>query len=157
MIASCARSTTRAATGQHHYLSCERKVVSDATPLRFLRLWQTVGALLIGLVAYLSLTPYPIEVPVPFGDKYGHILAYATLMFWFAQIYPGQRARMAWAVAFVAMGIGLEFLQCLTDNRIFEIADMLADASGVSIGWLGAPPRSPHALRYIEARLRGGS
>ena len=64
---------------------------------------------------------------------------------------------MAWAGAFVAMGIGLEFLQGLTDYRTFEIADMLADAFGVSIGWLGAPPRSPHVLRYIEARWRGGS
>jgi VanZ family protein len=132
-------------------------VVPDAAPLRLLRLWQIVGALLIGFVVYLSLTPFSIELPVEQGDKYGHILAYATLMFWFAQMYPGQRARMAWAGAFVAMGIGLEFLQGLTDYRTFEIADMLADAFGVSIGWVGAPPRSPHVLRYIETRWRGGS
>lgn len=132
-------------------------MVSDAAPLRLVRLWQTVGALLIGFVVYLSLTPFPIELPVEQGDKYGHILAYATLMFWYAQLYPGQRVRMALAGAFVAMGIGLEFLQLLTDYRSFEIADMLADAFGVSVGWLAAPPRSPHVLRYIETRWRGGS
>src|SRR5437867_946801 len=126
-------------------------------PLRFLRLWQTIGVLLIGFVVYLSLTPYPIEVPVEHGDKYGHILAYSTLMFWFAQIYPRQRARVAWAAAFVTMGIGLEFLQRLTDYRTFEIADMVGDAVGVSIGWLAAPPRSPQALRYIEARWLDGA
>jgi VanZ family protein len=136
---------------------CECKVVPGAAPLRFLRLWQTVGVLLIGFVVYLSLAPYPIEVPVQHGDKYGHILAYATLMYWYAQIYPGQRTRMAWAATFVAMGIGLEFLQRLTDYRAFETADMLADALGVGVGWLGAPPRSPHALRYIEARWRRDS
>jgi VanZ family protein len=132
------------------------QAVPDPT-LRFLRLWQTIGALLIGFVVYLSLTPHPIEVPVEHGDKYGHILAYATLMFWFAQIYPEQPARIGWAIGFVAMGIGLEFLQRLTDYRTFEIADMFADACGVSLGWLAASPRSLHALRYIEARWRGGS
>jgi VanZ family protein len=124
--------------------------------LQFLRLWQVIGMALISLVVYLSLTPYPVEVPVEHGDKYGHILAYTMLMFWFAQIYPGQRARITWAGAFVAMGIGLEFLQRLTSYRTFEIADMLGDALGVSVGWLGAPPRLPNALRWIESHLRMG-
>lgn len=127
----------------------------DST-LRFLRLWQTIGALLIGLVVYLSLTPHPVEIPVEHGDKYSHILAYATLMFWCGQIYPEQRMRMGWAVGFVAMGVGLEFLQRLTEYRTFEVADMVADACGVSLGWLAAPPRVPRALRYIEACWRGG-
>jgi len=122
----------------------------DDPTLRFLGLWQTIGALLIGLVVYLSLTPHPVEVPVEQGDKYGHVLAYATLMFWFAQIYRWWHMRMAWATGFVAMGIGLEVLQYLTGYRTFEIADMVADAFGVSLGWLVAPPRSPHVLRYVE-------
>jgi len=132
-------------------------MTATEAPLRFLRLWQTLGVLLIGFAVYLSLMPDPIQVPVEQGDKYGHMLAYATLMFWFAQIYPGQRVRMAWAVAFVALGIELEFLQRLTDYRTFEISDMVADAFGVCVGWLAAPPRLPHALRYIEARWPGGS
>ena len=122
------------------------------SPRRFLRLWQAIGALLIVFVIYESLTPHPIEVPIEQGDKYGHVLAYATLMAWFAQIYLGWSARMAWAVGFVAMGIGLEFLQGLTDYRTFEVADMMADAAGVSLGWLAAPPRLPEMLRYVEAR-----
>jgi VanZ family protein len=130
--------------------------VPDAA-LRFLRLWQVIGISLIGLVVYLSLAPSPIELAVEYGDKYGHFLAYATLMYWFAQIYPAQRARMAWAAAFIAMGIGLESLQRLTGYRTFEIADMVANAFGVSVGWLGAPPRLPHALRGIEARWLRGS
>src|SRR5213594_1296720 len=54
------------------------KTVTEA-PLRFLRLWQTVGVLLIGFVVYLSLTPDLINLPVEQGDKDGHVLAYATL------------------------------------------------------------------------------
>ena len=126
-------------------------------PTALRRVWCAIGIGLVMLVIWLSLTPSPIEIPVEQGDKYGHMLAYATLMFWFAQIYPGQRVRMAWAVAFVALGIELEFLQRLTDYRTFEISDMVADAFGVCVGWLAAPPRLPHALRYIEARWPGGS
>ena len=112
-----------------------------------------MGALLIGFVLYESFTTVPIEVPLAGGDKYGHILAYATLMFWFAQIYPGRRRRIEWAFAFVVMGIAIEFLQGLTDYRSFEIADMVAGAVGVCVGWLVSPPRSPHLLRWIETRL----
>jgi VanZ family protein len=118
--------------------------------LRFLRLWQGIGALLIAFVVYESLTPHPIEVPLPQGDKYGHILAYATLMAWFAQIYLGRSARTAWAVGFVAMGIGLEFLQGLTDYRSFEIADMIANAVGAGIGWCAVQTPLKSALARVE-------
>jgi VanZ family protein len=127
------------------------------SPLRHVRLWQIVGALLISFVFYESLTPTPIEVPIEEGDKYGHVLAYATLMYWFAQIHLGPRARTGWAVAFIAMGIGLEFLQWFTDYRTFDVADMLADAIGVGVGWLLAPPRLPHLLRYVEMLWVGDS
>jgi VanZ family protein len=122
--------------------------------LRFLRLWQAIGVLLIGFVVYLSLTPHPIEVPVKHGDKYGHVLAYATLMFWFAQIYLGRHARIGWAIGFVAMGVGLEFLQRLTDYRTFEIADMIADACGVIIALKWGQVRFPQ-IRDASHRKSG--
>jgi hypothetical protein len=81
-----------------------RVPITDST-LRFLRLWQVVGVLLIGLVIYLSLTPYPIDgIPVENGDKYDHLLAYATLMFWFAQIHEQSRVRLCLALALIGMG-----------------------------------------------------
>jgi VanZ family protein len=131
---------------------------SDATAVavkqaRLRRWWTAVGYLLIVIVVYLSLTPAPLEIPVEQGDKYGHVLAYATLMFWFAQLHTGHRPRVLWACAFVAMGIGLEFVQRLTDYRTFEIADMIADACGVLIGWLIAPPRLPSLLALVESRI----
>jgi hypothetical protein len=51
------------------------------------------------------------------------------------------------------MGIGLEFEQGLTDYRTFEVQDMVADAMGVLVGWIAAPPRSPHLIRFVEARF----
>lgn len=134
-----------------------RVPITDST-LRFLRLWQVVGVLLIGLVIYLSLTPYPIDgIPVENGDKYDHLLAYATLMFWFAQIHEQSRVRLCLALALIGMGVGLEFLQRLTGFRTFEIGDMTASAIGVCVGWIASPPRLPHLLRHLEARWPHGS
>ena len=76
--------------------------------LRFLRLWQTIGTVLIGFVVYLSLTPHPIEVPVEHDGKYGHGLAHATMIFWFAQLDARQRTRLAYAIGLVAAGAALE-------------------------------------------------
>ena len=124
--------------------------------IRLRRLWKVIGALLIGFVIYASLTPDPIAVPVERGDKYGHVIAYATLMLWFAQLHSDSRERIGWAVAFTAMGVGLEFLQHLTGYRTFEVSDMVAGALGVLAGWIAAPPRSPNVLGYIEARWPAG-
>lgn len=110
---------------------------------------------MIGFVLFESFTTAPIEVSVANGDKFGHVLAYATLMFWFAQIHLSGSSRAGWALAFIAMGIGVEFVQGLTDYRSFEVADMIADAVGVSLGWLIAPPRSPHVLLWLETRCLG--
>jgi VanZ family protein len=119
--------------------------------MRLHRPWQLIGWMLVVLVVYLSLTPAPIEFPVEDGDRYEHALAYATLMFWFAHLHDGFRARVGLALAFIAMGVGLEFAQGMTGYRSFQVPDMIANAVGVGIGWLAAPPRLPHALRLIEA------
>ena len=57
-------------------------------------------------------------------------------MFLFCQIYVQRNARIAYALAFVAMGIGLEFLQGMTGYRSFDVMDMLANTIGVALGWI---------------------
>lgn len=118
--------------------------------LRARRLWQSLGWVLILLVAFLSLTPNPVEVPVAAGDKLGHVLAYGVLMVWFANLYETSAKRRMFAIGFVAMGIALEFVQGWSGYRTFELADMVADAIGVAAGWVFAPPRIPNVLRSIE-------
>ena len=54
-------------------------------------------------------------------------------MFLFCQIYA---RRIAFAVAFITMGVALEFLQGMTGYRTFDVFDMLANAVGVALGWL---------------------
>ena len=115
------------------------------------KLWLVFGWLLILLVIYLSLAPIAIEVPVEEGDKLGHVAAYAALMFWFANLYESSNRRSMLAIGFVALGVALEFAQGWTGYRNFEVADMVANALGVAVGWVLAPPRLPNILRRIES------
>ncbi|HUQ25189.1 MAG TPA: VanZ family protein [Burkholderiales bacterium] len=72
------------------------------------------------------------------GDKVGHFAAYGLLMLLFCQIYVRRNTRAACALAFVAMGIALEFLQGMTETRTFDVMDMLANTVGVALGWIVA-------------------
>ena len=56
-------------------------------------------------------------------------------MFWFCLLYPLPKTRIAYATLWIAMGVGLEFVQGQLGYRIFEVYDMLANTLGVLIGW----------------------
>ena len=112
-----------------------------------------IGIGLVLTVISLSLTPRPIEVPIAQGDKLGHVAAYATLMCWFAHLDSRYRARLAYAIAFVTLGVALEFVQRLVGYRSFDVNDMLASAIGVLAGWAAAPPRGPDVLGFLERTL----
>ena len=96
-----------------------------------------IGWAAVAVVVYLSLTPAPPQVDLDGGDKLGHFLAYASLTWWFGQLYF-RRARAAYALGFVAMGIALEFAQGALGYRSMELADMAANALGAAAGWAGA-------------------
>jgi VanZ family protein len=91
-----------------------------------------------GAIVWLSLTPAPPEVDISEGDKIGHFLGYGLLMFWFAQLYAKRRTRVAYALGFIAMGVGLEFLQAQLGYRSFDLFDMYANTVGVLLGWAAA-------------------
>jgi len=94
-----------------------------------------------------------------FSDKYEHIAAYAVLMLWFCQIYLSTAQRGCIALLLVALGVTLEFLQRATGYREFEVADMVAGAAGICLGWLLAPPRLPNWLALAQSlfsQRRGG-
>ena len=117
-------------------------------------LWLVLGWLLVLFVIYVSVMPDPVQLPVVEGDKFGHVLAYASLMSWFANLYELPARRMQFAIGFIALGIALEFVQQSTGYRSFEIADMAADAAGVAVGWLIAPPRIPNYLQGMGKLLQ---
>ena len=100
--------------------------------------WIAIGWFGVAMVIVLSLIPSPPTLPVEQGDKFEHVAAYGSLMFWFAQAYLRWNERRWIAAALVALGIGLEYVQGWTGWRDFSYADMAADAIGVALGWLVA-------------------
>ena len=89
-------------------------------------------------IVWLSLTPAPPDVDIEHGDKIGHFVGYGLLMFWFSQLYSRTSTRIAYAIGFAAMGIGLEFMQGQLGYRTYEVFDMYANTLGVLLGWAAA-------------------
>lgn len=104
------------------------------SPLRFRSVWLAVGSVLVAVVAYLSLTPDPLEAGRFHGVKVGHLIAYATLMLWFAQIFRSTPGRIAVGLLLTFLGVVLEYLQGTTGYRSFAHADMRDNALGVVLG-----------------------
>jgi VanZ family protein len=121
--------------------------------LQALRWWRLLGLCLICSIVFLSLQANPMELSrVEMGDKWAHLLAYGVLMAWFGLIV---HRRWQWlpAVLFVLLGVGLEFIQGLTGYRYFDMADMLANALGVMLGYWLCATRFRYFLSHLESRF----
>jgi VanZ family protein len=104
-------------------------------PLRFRRLWAFIGYGLVILVSILSLSPsLPLPTDFPWADKFYHLLAYAVLMLWFAQLHPKSRYG-GLVCGFIALGILLEVLQSQSGIRSGEVWDVAANSLGTILSW----------------------
>ena len=121
--------------------------------LRFHKTWLWSGWGIAVIIIFLSLYPHQFSSVGNVLDKLEHVLAYAVLMLWFANLHLSRIPRLGYAIGFLAMGIALEFIQRWTGYRSFEVADMLADALGIITGWLLSPPRLPSLLLFLERAL----
>lgn len=117
--------------------------------------WLALGGVWVAIVFYLSLTPNPPETVSFDGvDKLEHALAYILLMLWFCQVIVTKQARIFLFIAFVVMGVGIEILQGLSGYRYFEYADMLANTTGVLIGFGLAHTRMGCILMKLERNAK---
>jgi len=123
--------------------------------LHWWRFWFAVGCLWVGTVTVMSLIALHGNWGYTHSDKVLHMTAYASSMGWFMQLYPRHRQRFFLAVLLVAQGIGIEFLQGLTDYRSFDYWDMVANTLGVGLAWLLGFGFLSRILLYLEAWLRG--
>jgi len=109
---------------------------------------------MVAAVVVLSLIPVEVDLGEG-GDKVAHFLAYGSLSLWFGMIFADRSRQLGIAVAFVVLGVALEFLQGLTGYRTFSIADMIANTIGAALGWgLGQTPLR-NGLAWIERRILG--
>ncbi|MBX2886212.1 MAG: VanZ family protein [Granulosicoccus sp.] len=110
-------------------------------------------------IILLSLINPPAQVKsLMLNDKLAHTFAYVVLMGWFAQIFHHIRARLFFALLFVAMGVGIEYLQGMTPHRQFDLWDMIANTTGVFLAWMLTFTWMGSVLAWFErAVLRTGT
>ena len=126
----------------------------NSKKLKFFKLWFTLGWLLVGLVIFFSLSPSQQDATLfSHSDKFLHIFSYAFIMFYFGCIYLPERTYRRLGVGFILMGFVLELIQGLIGYRTMEYLDMLANLTGVLIGWLLSKTTLSAALVYAESRL----
>ena len=88
---------------------------------------------ILTIITLLSLWPLPKLPPVPGSDKTHHIVAYAALILPTAV----KKTKYWWAIAlgFVSWSGAIELLQPYV-NRYGEWADMVANVTGLIVGYL---------------------
>jgi len=98
-----------------------------------------IGWLLITAVIVLSLVSINTAMPdIKNSDKYGHFIAYFTLMIWFAWLYPKPWVRNLYAIGFILLGGAMEILQSMTAHRMGDIEDFHVNTIGVIVGFVFA-------------------
>lgn len=127
------------------------KLIGERRALRYFPLWLAVGWGLVALIVYGSLTPSPVDINVPSGDKFEHMFSYGVLMGWFMQLYA-RPAHGRLAVLCIALGVGMEYAQLASGYRDFEYMDMVADAAGVMVAWLLGATALARVLSGLEQR-----
>jgi VanZ family protein len=113
-------------------------------PLRYPRLWLSLGWTAVALAIFVCLVPIDrLPQPPNVSDKTEHFLAYLLLSVWFAGIYPRTRYWVIGLGLFV-MGVLIEFAQgTMHLGRHADALDVLANSSGMLVGlllcwlWLG--------------------
>ncbi len=104
--------------------------------LHYAKLWWAIAILMIVSIVILSLVrlpPLPVEAPRHF-DKWEHLSAYLLMSGYLGQLIPRFSTHAKAAMALIAMGGILEYLQSLTGYRSLDIADFCANSLGVLIG-----------------------
>ena len=122
--------------------------------LKYHQFWLFVGWSLVCLIIYSSLATSGMPpVASMINDKVGHMIGYLVLMLWFLQIYQKKMSRWILAILLIALGVCLEFLQGLGAVRMFEVADMAANTSGVFLGWLLSLTGLDKTLAWFEQNV----
>lgn len=127
----------------------------NVVDLKLLLLWLVIGYALVAFVIYMSVTSVPLELDVsfPYQDKIFHTLAYFALMAWFGQIYHDKKRRYIFALIFIFMGAGLEYVQSFDPQRYSEFADMVANSAGVVLGFLLTLTQMKNCLLKVESMI----
>jgi VanZ family protein len=127
-------------------------------PLRYPRLWLSLGWTAVVFAIVVSLAPaHRLPQPPNISDKAEHFLAYLLLSLWFAGIYPRSRYWII-AIGLCVMGVLIEFAQgAMRYGRQADILDVLANSTGILVAlllcWLWLGGWAQRLESWIEALL----
>lgn len=129
-------------------------------PLRFPRLWLSVGWLAIAAAVVVCLAPSEnLPKPPNLSDKSEHFICYLLLSCWFAGIYPRARYWII-AIGLVVMGVAIEIAQgAMGWGRQADANDVLANCTGVIAGlllcWWGLGGWAQRVETMVESLVTG--
>lgn len=109
------------------------------------RLWiALLWTMQLALAAYYSLLPAAKLGEMPGSDKLWHLSGYLILALPIPFLWTAWRKVCVTGVLLTLYGVVLEFAQRYVPGRGFEVADMLANSTGVACGialatWLRKP------------------
>lgn len=112
--------------------------------------WWVVAWFGVGLLLWLSLMRDPPQMDFEESDKLQHIAAYTMLTAWWMQMWQARGRRIALVIGLMGLGVAIEFAQAATGYRSYSYGDMAADATGIALGWLAAPPRLPDFIALLQ-------
>ncbi len=119
-------------------------------PLRYPRMWFGTGLFLLGLGLYVALQPSTPFIPVAINDKLLHAGSFMAFMVWFGGVFEARRAPLL-VLALVGYGVLIEVLQSFTPTRQAEFMDVVADVTGVLLGWLLCTAGFARWCRTVES------
>jgi VanZ family protein len=123
---------------------------STGRRLELAKLWYSLAALMLLVVAAASLLPAP---DVGVSDKLSHVITYLVLAGWFS-LLATNRVALCWtAIGLLAYGMLMELLQGTTGYRYAEWGDVLANGAGVVAGSLFYFSPLPRLLRFVDSRM----
>ena len=118
--------------------------------LNYRKLWLYLGYMMVAIVIYMSLHPNPPDTRAVFmGDKLLHVLTYIFFMIWFCQLYDSASYKYIGLYLF-SLGVMIEIAQWGVGYRFFELADLVANFSGILIGWILAKIWFANLFKSIE-------
>ena len=123
-----------------------------APVLIFYRLWWSLGCLMLLTVIVLSLVRIEQPIQLENADKYEHLIAYGSLMFWWGMVQPARRR--FWFLVLPLLGVAMEFLQSVTPYRFMSWSDALANLLGVLLGSLLLWTPAARVLVVVERQIR---
>ncbi len=126
------------------------------TESQFRHLWIAAIVLVVIVIVATSLNPFPLLPHQAGADKFGHFFAYLVLAILATGIVAPERLWVAMLRCFL-LGATLEVIQgVLTEERVAEWGDLVANTSGILIAWLIAGNgRAGWGYRIAGKLLRG--